>query len=178
MRDLVLELAQRHLPDARLVTRVFQDGFRHVAFEIDRTPVLKVARAGTLPEELRHEASLLAALGDSGLPVPRLIAFDDGPPPFMLLTRMPGTQLSHITRPWSTDLVASIAHGLASIDTATVDASTRALIGELDVPGRWEGGIEELQVEGWLSEEQVYTLQTECWTIAASPLRDARRPDA
>jgi aminoglycoside phosphotransferase (APT) family kinase protein len=71
---------------------------------------------------------------------------------------MPGTQLSHIPQPWLSGLVSSIARGLATIHEMPVDAATRALVGEMDVPGRWEGGIDELQGEGWLAEEQVHTL--------------------
>ena len=158
MRDLILELAQRHLPDAKLVTRVFQDGFRHVAYEIDGTSVLKVARAGTLPEELRVESALLQALDGAKLPIPRLIAFDDGPPPFMLSTRVPGTQLSHLPQPWQTGLVKSVARGLATIHQTPLSPSIRAIVDEMDVARRWEGGIEELQTEGFLSDEQAYVL--------------------
>ncbi len=157
MRDLVLELAQRHLPEAKLVTRVFQDGFRHVAFEIDGTVVMKVARAGTLPEELRTEAALLQALSDRELPVPRLLAFDEGPPPFMLSTRVPGTQLSNLPQPWQTGLVKSVAGGLASLHQAPLSPSIQAIVDEMDVAGRWEG-VEELQREGLLSDEQAYAL--------------------
>jgi aminoglycoside phosphotransferase (APT) family kinase protein len=166
MRDLVLEMAQRHLPEARLVTRVFQDGFRHLAFEIDSSAVLKVARPGTLAIELEHEAALLHALGHANLPVPRLIAFDPGPPPFMLSTRIDGVQLSRFGQTWPEGLAASVARGLAAIHATPVDNATRRLLGELDVPQRWESGIARMRDEGLLGDAQAYYLNRmldECW---------------
>ena len=140
MRDLVLEMAQRHLPEARLVTRVFQDGFRHLAFEIDSSAVLKVARPGTLAMELEHEAALLHALGHANLPVPRLIAFDPGPPPFMLSTRIDGVQLSRFGQTWPEVLAASAVERVcaAADGRRAIRAAREALPSMASSACRWE----------------------------------------
>jgi aminoglycoside phosphotransferase (APT) family kinase protein len=148
------------------VTQVFQDGFRHLSFEIDNSAVLKVARPGTLAMELEHEAALLRALGHADLPVPKLIAFDSGPPPFMISTRISGMQLSRFGQVWPENLAPSVVRGLAAIHTTPIDGATRQLLGELEVPQRWESGIARMQDEGLLGDGQAYQLNRmldECW---------------
>jgi aminoglycoside phosphotransferase len=146
--DGALQRARALLPVARSVTNVFDDGIRHVVYELDGSYVLKVPREGADFGEVQRESHILPFLLASGVNVPELIAFDPGPPPILLMTKLSGVQLLSLPQPWSRPLLRSVAESLLRLHAVTPPP----LLEQLDLVSSWPAGLHFLVEEHLVSE--------------------------
>lgn len=159
--DQVLVLARRHLPGAQRVTATFEDGWRHLAYEIDGWAILKVRKPRAPEGELAREAAVLEHLNaTTSLPVPKLLGFGKDPVAgaHICMTRMPGISLHQRGRPWVAETLASICRFADDLHSQPVDPLLDRGVPGLDVEERWQIGCAYLREREHVSQGEAEIL--------------------
>ncbi len=157
----IVALARRYLPFAREVTAV-HEGTRHLAYEIDGRLILKIRRPGTIDAELRCEALVLTHLRGSGLPVPDVIGFEDGPGDtgHLCLPKMRGIPLLDLPWSWPSRVLGEIGEALAVLHSCPIgDLIAVDEVERLDVEASWEMGLRFLEARQLVSDQEGRELQ-------------------
>lgn len=111
--DLAAALALAATGAAPIAVHRFATGSQHFVFEASFTDreavVLRISRASDRPL-VRGALRQSALLRPLGVPLPQLIAHDvDAPFPYLVLQRLPGTDLGHVISKLPTDCLGPIA---------------------------------------------------------------------
>lgn len=134
-----IAIARRVLgwPDAR--AHRFTTGMAFFVYEVAHGDALAVVRLGR-PEQapaLTDGRELIERLRPLGVPLPAILAHGvEGDLPYMVISRLPGTDLGHVMRALSPNQLSGIAEAVAEAQLATARSARGSGFGYAPTPGR------------------------------------------
>jgi aminoglycoside phosphotransferase (APT) family kinase protein len=118
--------------------RRFETGMRHYVFEVEfasRQPVVVRMGAESAETEIAGAVRLSKMLRPSGVPLPEMLAWHLGVgPPWMVLERLPGTDLGAVIRTLSSEQLEGIASRVAGAQAITAKTGSAGRYGYASRP--------------------------------------------
>jgi aminoglycoside phosphotransferase (APT) family kinase protein len=157
-RQLAIKIARDVTGHVPIEARRFETGMRHYVFEVEfasRRPVVVRVGAESAETEMEGAVRLSKILRPRGVPLPEMLASHIGTgPPWVVLERLPGTDLGAVIRSLSSEQLDGIASRVAGAQAITAQTASAGRYGYASRPEQAPHATWSMVLEANLTRSQ------------------------